>query len=127
MLYQYYQTYIILAVNECVDATASCDDNAVCKDTDKAYKCECNAGYEGTGMVNTYDPDDGCREACGNGRTRNSAGVCECNDFCGTRSACIQDTAEGFWSCGCNEGYETDTTLTTNTQLFCRNEKECKN
>ena len=39
----------ILDVDECLDNTDSCHDDAVCTNTKGAYNCTCNNGYEGDG------------------------------------------------------------------------------
>ena len=37
-------------IDECVEGTAQCDDNASCNNTIGSYNCSCNSGYEGTGF-----------------------------------------------------------------------------
>ncbi|CAG5088655.1 Oidioi.mRNA.OKI2018_I69.PAR.g11917.t1.cds [Oikopleura dioica] len=49
-----------LKVDECADNTHTCDANAACTDTQEAYTCTCNAGYDGPGFI-CYQVDE-CAE-----------------------------------------------------------------
>ena len=37
-------------INECEDDPDSCDENAVCANTDGNYTCSCTTGYSGDGQ-----------------------------------------------------------------------------
>ena len=41
------------AVDECLTNDHTCDENAVCTDTDESYSCECVVGYVGDGFTCT--------------------------------------------------------------------------
>ena len=40
-----YWLYCILDVNECVEKTDNCDNNAVCTNTPGGYSCLCKPGF----------------------------------------------------------------------------------
>ena len=111
---------MVLAVDECSDGTASCDDNAICTDTTTSYTCGCKNGYEGTGVVNVNDPVGCTLMPCPTGQTRNTAtGLCECTVNCATGSTCNEDLSDNSHSCSCDSGYEPDSLLTTPTDYYC--------
>ena len=42
--------FCISDIDECVNKTDKCDENAVCNNTEASYNCSCNMGYEGDGF-----------------------------------------------------------------------------
>ncbi len=38
-------------INECLDGTDECDENADCIDTEGSYTCTCRRGYAGDGFT----------------------------------------------------------------------------
>lgn len=40
---------IFLEINECMQATDACHEDATCSNTDGSYICDCNNGYIGDG------------------------------------------------------------------------------
>ena len=36
-------------VNECINGTHNCDNNATCQNTVGSFNCSCNHGYDGNG------------------------------------------------------------------------------
>ena len=38
-------------INECVESTSNCSENATCTDTEGGFMCTCHAGFEGNGTV----------------------------------------------------------------------------
>jgi len=83
-------------VNECANAALNdCDVNATCTDTDEAFTCECNDGFDGNGTVctdideclvgtDTCDVNATCENTvgsfeciCDDGFGMNEAGECE--------------------------------------------------
>ena len=38
-------------IDECIDETDDCDDNAICINTDGSFTCECESGYTGNGRI----------------------------------------------------------------------------
>ena len=38
-------------INECMEGTGQCDNNARCINTVGDYNCTCNSGYEGNGFL----------------------------------------------------------------------------
>jgi len=85
--------------NECIDGTAHCGVNAHCVDTDTAFTCMCDDGYQGDGLTCT-DVDE-----C-------AASPCDANASC-------HNTA-GAFTCLCNTGYEGNGTA-------CADVDECSN
>ena len=74
------------ARNECDEGADNCDDNATCFDLDQGFRCECNAGFGGDGVV--------------------CADVNECLqglDNCGANSTCVNNV--GGFDCVCDDGY----------------------
>ena len=74
------------ARNECDEGADNCDDNATCFDLDQGFRCECNAGFGGDGVV--------------------CADVNEClqgTDDCGPNSTCVNNV--GGFDCVCDDGY----------------------
>ena len=61
---------------------------------------------------------------CATGQTRNpdpnAYGVCECTVNCGSGATCTENAADNSYSCTCDTGYFTDTTLTTATDHHCK-------
>ena len=39
----------VLDVNECINGTHNCDNNATCQNTLGSFNCSCNPGYDGNG------------------------------------------------------------------------------
>lgn len=74
-------------VNECTDATADCQVNANCTDTNNGYTCTCKSGYNGNGDV--------CSAAAACGATPS---------LCSTNATC----QGGGTYCQCNAGYVGD-------------------
>ena len=71
-------------INECMDNTAGCNQNAECTNTAGSYTCKCLPGYDGDGKA-CQDIDE-CKDS-----------VCDVNAEC-TNSI-------GSVSCSCNTGY----------------------
>ena len=78
-------------------------------------------------MVTVNDPVGCIPIQCAMGQTKNAeSGLCECS-YCGTSAECSQDAdGDNLNRCTCNEGYEPDTTLTTGTHYYCK-DQQCKN
>ena len=38
-------------IDECIEGTDDCDDNAVCTNTEGSFTCECESGYTGNGRI----------------------------------------------------------------------------
>ena len=38
-------------IDECIEGTDNCDDNAACTNTDGSFTCLCALGYSGTGTT----------------------------------------------------------------------------
>ena len=38
-------------INECIESTSNCSENATCTDTEGGFMCTCHAGFEGNGTV----------------------------------------------------------------------------
>ena len=79
--------------------TAPCDINAVCTDTEGAFKCDCISGYEGSGDV--CDDVDECCDDCSS-----------CQQF----SDC--ENTVGSFICNCFTGYSEGTSESGNTCTF---------
>merc|ERR1712113_266143 len=97
-------------VDECTEGTHNCDPNAKCTDTDDGFTCECNAGYDGDGVI-SYNSDGDLIMGCNN--------IDECAigiSNCGANAQCI-DTIGGF-DCECIAGYNGD-------GFSCVNNDEC--
>ena len=41
---------IPIDIDECVEETDNCDDNAICTNTDGSFTCECESGFSGNGV-----------------------------------------------------------------------------
>ena len=41
---------IHIDIDECVEETDNCDDNAICTNTDGSFTCECESGFSGNGV-----------------------------------------------------------------------------
>ena len=37
-------------IDECVEESDNCDDNAICTNTDGSFTCECESGFSGNGI-----------------------------------------------------------------------------
>ena len=47
--------------DECTDSSLNiCDPNSTCTNTQTSYKCTCNSGFLGTGIMRQFEPKDGC-------------------------------------------------------------------
>ena len=100
-------------VDECTEGTHDCDPNAKCTDTDDGFTCECNAGYNGDGVIsyNSYgDPIMGCVGTC-------AAGTHDCDV-----NAICTDTDDGF-TCECKAGYNGDGVA---LGMGCADADECR-
>ena len=42
---------LLSEIDECVQGTHDCDENADCADTDGSYSCTCADGFQGNGMT----------------------------------------------------------------------------
>ncbi|MFT7623574.1 MAG: hypothetical protein ACI9WU_002757, partial [Myxococcota bacterium] len=122
----------------------NCDANAACTNSQGAFGCACNAGYEGDGHACTdidecaTDADD-CSD---NGTCSNTDGAfaCACNDgwagdgvTCDNVDECADATAgchanatctdsDGSFDCTCNAGYSGDGST---AGAGCTNDNEC--
>jgi len=118
--------------NECVTGKDNCGRNAICKNTDGSFTCECKTGYSGdpttTGASGCTDIDDCAATGanpCKNGATCTDVGIghytCECPvgwvdktcDFdvneCLSEEPCPKDSSchntDGSYECICLSGY----------------------
>ena len=42
--------YCTTDIDECIEETDNCDDNAVCTNTDGSFTCLCKPGFSGDGV-----------------------------------------------------------------------------
>ena len=45
-------------IDECIEETDNCDDNAICTNTDGSFTCLCDLGYSGIGAICTGELSD---------------------------------------------------------------------
>eukprot|EP01083_Nonionella_stella_P084379 233577_1 len=87
-------------VNECLDKTDTCDDNAVCEDTTDSYDCTCKTGYSGDGhscedICMTITCDDNA--VCAQDLVNLPGYTCTCDDgYSGDGATCCDDETYGF-------------------------------
>lgn len=135
-------------VDECASPdTNSCVENADCVNTDGAYNCQCQGGYEGDGTVACTDvdecasPNDNPCSANANCENRVGSYLCQCVegykgdgstgctdiDECASNetNSCHKDAhctnTVGGYTCTCNTGFEGDGSLS------CTDINECAN
>ncbi|XP_017557830.1 adhesion G protein-coupled receptor L4 [Pygocentrus nattereri] len=98
--------------NECAKVTNICGENANCSNTDGAYYCTCNAGYNST-KSQQFQTNDGT--SC------TDIDECEDDGICGHHSKC-HNTIGSFY-CSCQRDY----TASSGTIRFqAQSEVECK-
>jgi hypothetical protein len=133
-------------VDECAAGTAGCDVNAACTDLPDGFRCECNPGYAGSGVmcadvdecaedISDCDPAATCANneggftcACPGGYedTSGDGTVCTDIDECATGADDCDPTAtcannEGGFTCACPAGYED----TSGDGTVCTDIDEC--
>ena len=86
-------------VEECSAAVSPCDEKATCTELDGSYQCDCNAGYNGDGILYCFDIDE-C-VASVNGTILNP---------CNPDYAKCTNTDGGF-ECSCIGGYVRNKTV----------------
>jgi hypothetical protein len=90
-------------VDECQEASSSCDANSTCTNTEGAYTCECLDGFKGDGYVCNECPG-GAATVC-NGRGTCTGDVdgayCTCED--GFRGDACEQCLSGLWGANCDE------------------------
>ena len=81
--------FLCMNINECEKGNNACHENAICKDTEGSYECQCDVGYVGDGL--TCESENECR--------RNGA-------LCHPKADCL-DNGDSY-TCFCRSGYEGD-------------------
>ena len=44
---------VVADIDECIEGSHNCDDNAMCNNIDSNFTCACNIGYSGDGLTCT--------------------------------------------------------------------------
>ena len=73
-------------VNECFGILNNCHQNGFCTNSEAAFNCECNKGYEGDGV--TCDDIDECSQ----------------KDICPEHAVC--ENSDGSYDCICEPGFK---------------------
>ena len=134
-------------VDECASSNDNCDENAACTNTNGAFECECNSGYEGDGVacldvnectkgLHDCDSNAVCSEsdidtsfdcACeigfsGDGNTCEDIDEC-LEDVCDPSASCT-NTISSF-ICECNDGFTGDGFVCTDNDECGANTHDC--
>ena len=109
-------------IDECIKKTDNCSNDALCRNTEGSYECQCFEGYDGDGFV-CEDIDECARgiDDCSLPKTcNNTIGSYSC--VCGEDGLCDSDgycdKIENITSCYCKTGFE-------GTGVECNDIDEC--
>ncbi|XP_055997755.1 uncharacterized protein LOC125645868 isoform X2 [Ostrea edulis] len=123
-------------IDECLDGSNNCSENATCTDTEGGYACNCLKGFKDDGYTcididecqnasscehNCTNTDGGFYCTCRTGFDLHNTSVCVDIDECTTASCHNCSNFPGGFNCSCDEGYSLNLTIIAE----CNNIDEC--